>query len=52
VQPSLYDLPVGVAAPGDDSSTISQGDTVRVRLDGIDESRGQLAMTVLEKLAP
>jgi len=54
VQPDMEDLPVGVAASfnEDDASSISQGDTVRVRLDGIDESRGQIAMTVLEKLAP
>jgi len=54
VQPDMDDLPVGVAASSTDgdASSISQGDMVRVRLDGIDESRGQIAMTVLEKLAP
>ena len=43
-------LPVGVAQ-GKLDEVISSGDKVRVRLDGIDESRGQLAMTLLDKLS-
>jgi hypothetical protein len=49
VQPELEGLPVGVAEIGDVSG-LSQGDSVRIRLEGIDESRGQLAMTVIERL--
>lgn len=45
-------LPVGVATIGGEASAFSQGDRVRIRMDGIDESRGQLAMHVLEKLSP
>jgi hypothetical protein len=46
-------LPVGVASFADDSEegehdSYSAGDSVRVRLDGIDEKRGQLALTLLE----
>jgi hypothetical protein len=45
-------LPVGVASFSDneaDGSIVgySDGETVRVRLDGIDEKRGQLSMTLL-----
>lgn len=51
------DLPVGVANfmsdedAGEESNhgSYSSGDKVRVRLDGIDESRGQLSLTLLEK---
>lgn len=48
-------LPVGVATIPDElanENEFSQGDSVRIQLDGIDESRGQLAMHVIEKLAP
>lgn len=43
---------VGVAHPevdGDVDDTIAEGDRVRIRLEGIDESRGQLSMTLLGK---
>lgn len=50
VQPELPNLPVGVAHLAKDiQESLSQGDQVRVRLDGVDESRGQLAMTVTGK---
>lgn len=53
VQPSLNGLPVGVAtlAEGIDRD-FSSGDTVRVRIAGVDEERGQLAMELLGKLLP
>lgn len=59
VQPQMENLPVGVAtlspvlrqSEEDGEIMIQAGDAVRIRLDGIDEDRGQLAMTVLEKLA-
>lgn len=47
VKPSIDDIPVGVATLSSDEMALSKGDTVQVRLDGIDESRGQLAMTVI-----
>ena len=61
VQPMLdgdgSQLPVGVAVPSvvveggeegtDELRSLESGDTVRVRLEGIDEVRGQLAMTLL-----
>jgi len=43
-------LPVGVAQ-GELDEVLSSGEKVRVRIDGIDESRGQLAMTLLEKVS-
>eukprot|EP00978_Attheya_sp_CCMP212_P034888 scaffold148928_cov53-Attheya_sp.AAC.3 len=43
-------LPVGVAMPEIDSSSIEEGDRVLVRLEGIDKNRGQISMTVLKKL--
>lgn len=51
VQPSLQGLPVGVATlvKGIDKD-FSSGDTVRVRIAGVDEERGQLAMELLGKL--
>ena len=54
VQPELSDLPVGVAAlvQGMDQQPLIVGDAVRVRIAGVDEQRGQLAMHLLEKLAP
>ena len=56
VKPNLQNedgvsLPVGVASflDGEESSAeYSPGDAVRVRLEGIDEKRGQLSMTLLE----
>jgi hypothetical protein len=51
VEPLFQDLPVGVAQVADGISidSLSKGDSVRIRLDGIDKTRGQLAMTVIEK---
>lgn len=48
VQPAGVDLPVGVASimDGQDVS-YSSGDSVRVRVEGIDEKRGQLSLTML-----
>ena len=47
VKPALEDLPVGVANLSSDDVSVSKGDSVQVRIDGIDESRGQIAMTVI-----
>lgn len=48
VQPNIDDLPVGVAKLQQEGHTsISKGDKVRVRMDGIDETRGQLAMAII-----
>jgi len=47
VKPDLEDLPVGVAKLLSKDISLSKGDSVRVRMDGIDESRGQLAMAVI-----
>eukprot|EP00560_Eucampia_antarctica_P005999 CAMPEP_0197823292 /NCGR_PEP_ID=MMETSP1437-20131217/614_1 /TAXON_ID=49252 ORGANISM="Eucampia antarctica, Strain CCMP1452" /NCGR_SAMPLE_ID=MMETSP1437 /ASSEMBLY_ACC=CAM_ASM_001096 /LENGTH=714 /DNA_ID=CAMNT_0043422371 /DNA_START=120 /DNA_END=2264 /DNA_ORIENTATION=- len=47
-------LPVGVAIPNESdtdesvSDSFNTGDKVRVRIDGIDEARGQLALTLLQ----
>ena len=45
-------LPVGIATPskaaGKNRELLSPGDEVRIKIDGIDEKRGQLAMTLLE----
>jgi hypothetical protein len=51
VQPQFRDLPVGVAQVTSDIplTSLSEGDNVRIRLDGIDEFRGQLSMTVIAK---
>ncbi len=51
VQPDLKDLPVGVATlvSGSDAH-FSAGDSVRVRIAGVDEERGQLAMHLLGKV--
>jgi hypothetical protein len=45
-------LPVGVATCPDPDlmDLLQQGDSVRVRLEGLDEQRGQLAMVVLERM--
>jgi hypothetical protein len=45
-----FDLPVGVAniLEGNESDTsYSSGDSVRVRVEGIDEKRGQLSLILL-----
>jgi len=51
VQPQFNDLPVGIAQLSNDisSESFSVGDSVQVRLDGIDKSRGQLSLTVVGK---
>ena len=50
-------LPVGVATLDSDETSVATnelmvGDSVRVRMDGIDEQRGQLSMHVIDKLQP
>lgn len=48
-------LPVGIATydPKDgDHVPLCEGDTVRIRIGGVDRKRGQLALEVLRKLAP
>ena len=50
-------LPVGVATLDSDETAVATnelvvGDTVRVRMDGIDEQRGQLSMHVIDKPHP
>ena len=53
VQPQEADLPVGIAFRDSDSLVeLNQGDKVRIKLDGVDETRGQLSMRVLGKVAP
>jgi len=52
VQPNLKGLPVGIASLNNEFKGISAGDSVRVRIAGVDEERGQLALQVLNKLAP
>jgi len=51
VQPHLDGLPVGVATIDEEhgTATIGAGDSVRVRIAGVDEQRGQLAMQLLGK---
>jgi hypothetical protein len=51
VEPTFHGLPVGVAQIAENvpAASISVGDSVQVRLDGVDESRGQLALTVIAK---
>lgn len=51
VQPEDASLPVGIATTPEDLD-VGQGDSVRIQFDGVDEKRGQLAMSVLERLAP
>jgi len=55
VKPNDEELPVGVAKINDelkneDNKNLSQGDLVRIKIDGIDKTRGQLALTVIEKV--
>ena len=45
-------LPVGVATVPEDEVTYFQGDLVRITMEGIDESRGPLAMRGIEQLSP
>jgi hypothetical protein len=57
VQPELFkmQLPVGVGMKEleeQDLDELKPGDKVQIRLDGVDRSRGQLAVKVLGKLAP
>jgi hypothetical protein len=49
---NVKNLPVGVATCSDPDlmELLQQGDSVRVRLEGLDEQRGQLAMVVLERI--
>eukprot|EP00538_Stauroneis_constricta_P006201 CAMPEP_0119560690 /NCGR_PEP_ID=MMETSP1352-20130426/15667_1 /TAXON_ID=265584 /ORGANISM="Stauroneis constricta, Strain CCMP1120" /LENGTH=760 /DNA_ID=CAMNT_0007608739 /DNA_START=72 /DNA_END=2354 /DNA_ORIENTATION=+ len=48
VQPEL-DVPTGVATIGDGvAGPFAIGDTVAIRIDGIDEERGQVALTVID----
>jgi hypothetical protein len=50
VEPQEDSLPVGIAS-GDETllQGLMKGDTVRIQLEGIDETRGQLSMKVLSK---
>jgi hypothetical protein len=50
VQPDLEGLPVGVASLDEGAEDLAPGDNVRVRIAGVDEQRGQLAMQLLGKL--
>lgn len=51
VQPSSQDLPVGVATPtATDVPELSVGDVVKIRISGIDEKRGQLALELIAKI--
>lgn len=53
VQPAFQNLPVGVAQLLDSErlnfKSFAAGDLVHIRIDGVDEARGQLAMTVISK---
>jgi hypothetical protein len=51
VKPQFNDLPVGIATIASelDFHSLSKGDSVQIRVDGVDETRGQLSMTVLKK---
>jgi len=52
VQPQLDNLPVGVATVPEtiEGDALQIGDAVRIRLDGVDKDRGQLAIRILNKL--
>ncbi|CAJ1942284.1 unnamed protein product [Cylindrotheca closterium] len=50
VEPDIEGLPVGIAAMSEELSGVNSGDRVRVRIEGVDEERGQLSLQVLEKL--
>lgn len=49
VQPALSGLPVGIATLSEELGDVVAGDSVRVRIIGVDEERGQLALKVLER---
>lgn len=49
VQPDVDGFPVGIAK-SESGISLEPGQRAKVRVDGIDESRGQLALTVLESL--
>lgn len=49
IQPDVEGYPVGVAKSEIDED-LEPGQRAKIRVDGIDESRGQLALTVLEML--
>ncbi|GAX27334.1 hypothetical protein FisN_23Lh091 [Fistulifera solaris] len=49
VQPDVEGLPVGVASVLSDHE-LHEGDKVRIRIEGVDENRGQLAMLILNKI--
>jgi hypothetical protein len=51
VRPLAYDLPVGVAAGEGVRETLCQGDTVRIQLLGVDESRCQLSFRIIERIS-
>ena len=46
VQPDVEGFPVGVAQSEIEDS-LEPGQKAKIRVDGIDESRGQLALTIL-----
>ena len=48
VKPSIEDVPVGIAVLPSGGRALSKGAVVRIQVNGIDESRGQLAMTVIQ----
>jgi hypothetical protein len=53
VQPeSEASLPVGIATLEEDLAGIVTGDNVRIKVTGIDEERGQLALKVISKVSP
>ncbi|GAX27445.1 hypothetical protein FisN_23Hh091 [Fistulifera solaris] len=49
VQPDVEGLPVGVASVLTDHE-LHEGDEVRIRIEGVDENRGQIAMLILNKI--
>jgi len=49
VQPEVEGFPVGIAQSTIEAS-LEPGDKAKIRIDGIDESRGQLTMTILATL--
>jgi hypothetical protein len=49
VQPELSGLPVGIATLSEEFGDVAAGDSVRVRIVGVDEERGQLALQVLDR---
>lgn len=47
VEPEVEGFPVGVAT-NESSKSLVQGQEVKIRIEGIDESRGQLALTIVD----